>query len=196
LSVAMAVMLAWSARRGGWCAVPAALVAALGFSLMGPLIGLALVWLFTLHDTAWLEWCYSRTISAPVLAAAVRAVPLPVLICWVAFGTLNGETIDAAALDGAGPLARCLRIGVGQRRNAVMLAWLVAFVVACGELSATILATPPGLETVPIRVFGLIHAGVDNQVAAVCLTSVVALAAMAALLSIAKPGRWLWGRAR
>ncbi len=191
LSAAIAALLAWWARRGGWWAVPAALVAALGLSTMGPLIGLALVWLFTLSDTPWLVWCYSRTISAPVLAATLRAVPLPILICWVAFGTLSSETIEAAALDGAGPLSRWLRIGMGQRRSALILAWLVALVIACGELSATILATPPGLETVPIRVFGLIHAGVSNQVAAVCLTSVIGFAVIAALVTSVKPARWL-----
>ncbi len=191
LSTVGGALLGWCARRGGWRAVPAAFVAALGLATMGPLIGLALVWCFTLSDAHWLSWCYSRTISAPVLAAAWRAVSLPVLICWVAFGTLHSETIESAALDGAGPLARCLHMGVAQRRSALWLAWLVAFVIASGELSATILATPPGLETIPIRVFGLIHAGVDNQVAAVCLTHIIGLAVIVALVTIVRPAKWL-----
>lgn len=69
-------------------------------------------------------------------------MPLPILICWVSFGTLSNETLESAAPDGAGPLARWLRIGLGQRLEAVLLAWLVAFILASGELSATIVATP------------------------------------------------------
>ena len=118
-------------------------------------------------------------------------MPLPILICWVSFGTLSNETLESAALDGAGPLARWLRIGLGQRLEAVLLAWLVAFILASGELSATIVATPPGLETVPIRVFGLIHAGVSNQVSALCLTSMMGFVLLAALVTIINPTRWL-----
>ncbi len=195
-STTVGALLAWWARRGGWRVLPAAFLAALGLATMGPLIGLAIIELFSAGDGAWLSWLYSRTIAAPVLAATLRVLPLSILLCWIAFGSLNRETIESAELDGAGAAARWWRIGVGQRRSAVGLVWVVAWILACGELSATILTTPPGLETIPIRVFGLIHAGVSNQVAAVCLTVIAGFCVLATLLTWMKPHRMLWGHRR
>jgi ABC-type spermidine/putrescine transport system permease subunit II len=47
-------------------------------------------------------------------------------------------------------------------------------------LACSILVVPPGVTTVPIRVFGLIHAGVDDQVAGLCLLLFVGVAAAVA----------------
>jgi iron(III) transport system permease protein len=48
-------------------------------------------------------------------------------------------------------------------------AWL-AFIIAIGELAATVLVMPPGVSTLSIRIFGLLHYGAEDQVAALCLT--------------------------
>jgi iron(III) transport system permease protein len=48
-----------------------------------------------------------------------------------------------------------------------------------GDVAASILVTPPGVTTVAIRVFGLIHYGVDDQVAALSLVTAVGSAAVA-----------------
>ena len=117
-----------------------------------------------------LVWLRDRTIAAPVLAATIRALPLPVLICFVAFRTLPRDTLDAALLDGAGRVAR--------------------LAVAGGELSATIMVNPPGMTTVPIRVFGLLHAGVRHQVAAISLTGLLAVLLIAALITFLTPRLW------
>jgi iron(III) transport system permease protein len=49
---------------------------------------------------------------------------------------------------------------------------LAAFSISIGELAATILVLPPGVNTLPITIFGLIHYGVDDQVAGICLVLV------------------------
>ena len=164
--------LAWWARRGGRQALPAVFVVSAGLATAGPLVGLAVIHVFTLSDHPVMIWLYDRTIAAPVLALTCRCLPLTIMICWMAFGGLSRVMVEAAMLDGAGRLARFLHIGLAQRVPALAVAWLVAMAGACGELSASILVVPPGVTTVPIRVFGLLHAGVKNQVAAICLTSI------------------------
>lgn len=72
----------------------------------------------------------------------------------------------------------------------MLVAWLVAFAIACGELSATILVTPAGITTVPIRVFRLLHAGVRNQVAAICLTSIMGFLLIAVVVICLAPRVW------
>jgi len=54
--------------------------------------------------------------------------------------------------------------------------------VAVGELAATVLVVPPGPTTISVRIFSLIHYGVDDRVAAICLVLVLGLAALAAVV--------------
>jgi iron(III) transport system permease protein len=52
----------------------------------------------------------------------------------------------------------------------VAAAALIGFVLAVGEVSATLLVTPPGVTTISVRIFQLIHYGVDDRVAAISLS--------------------------
>jgi len=170
------VALAWWARRGGWHALPALTLGACGLALPGPLIGLAVIWLMDRSEPAFLIWLYDRTIVAPVLAIAVRVLPLATLCSWYVLGSVADDALDCAACAGAGPWPRFWLVAWPQRRAGLAAAWLAAFALASGDLACSILAVPPGVTTVPIRVFGLIHAGVDDQVAGLCLVMFVAAA--------------------
>ena len=64
-------------------------------------------------------------------------------------------------------------------------AWFLALAVAAGELTASILVVPPGVTTLAIRIFGLVHYGVEDRLAALWLWSIVAFVA------VALAGRWL-----
>jgi iron(III) transport system permease protein len=59
----------------------------------------------------------------------------------------------------------------------------VGFLVAFGEVSATLLVVPPGVTTISVRVFQLIHYGIDDRVAAVCLSIFAVLAAFVAAVA-------------
>ncbi len=188
LAVLLAAPLAWLARRSGVKSLPALGVAAAGVAIPGPIVALLVINALNHEDAPLLVWLYDRTIFAPTFALLVRTLPWAIVICWVAFRSLSAETLESAELDGAGPVAQFLWIGAPQRRPALALAWLVSFVVASGDLAATILVAPPGVETLPIRIFGLIHAGVDDQVAAVCLMVALAVITLAAI------AHFLWRR--
>jgi ABC-type spermidine/putrescine transport system permease subunit II len=73
------------------------------------------------------------------------------------------------------------------RFPAVALAWAGTFVIAFGELAATILVVPPGVTTLPVHIFGLLHYNVEDQVAAISLVLIALHAAAAlSLLAIAR----------
>ena len=55
----------------------------------------------------------------------------------------------------------------------------MAFVMSVGELSASLLVLPPGVTTIAVRIFQLLHYGVDDRVAALALSVFVAMAAIA-----------------
>jgi iron(III) transport system permease protein len=128
---------------------------------------------------SWLILLYEKTLVAPAIAQAVHALPLAILLVWHSLATLSDDELSAAQLDGAGSLRSFWLIALPQRWLALAGAWLAAFAVAAGDLGWSHLVIPAGGDTIQRRVFGLVHAGVEEQVAALCLTVVVAYAAIA-----------------
>ncbi len=163
-------------------------VAAVGLALPGPLIGLGVIWLLDREGLGLLVWLYDRTVFAPVLAIVVRVLPLAILGCWYVLRSVADDALDSAACEGAGAWSRFRLVALPQRRAGLAAVWLALFAAAAGDLACSILVIPPGVTTVPIRVFGLIHAGVDDQVAGLCL---VVFAGMAAVVAAAT---WLLQR--
>ena len=143
-------------------------------------MGVVLLQLLTVCDQPWVIWLRDQTILVPVLATTWRCLPMAIMICWFALSGLSQTLLDAAMVDGAGRLTQFVQIGVELRVSALAVAWLVSLAIACGELPASILVVPAGVTTVPIRVFGLLHSGVTNQAAAICLTSIFGFLLVAA----------------
>ena len=61
----------------------------------------------------------------------------------------------------------------------------MALVLAMGELSASLLVLPPGVTTISVRIFQLLHYGVDDRVAALALSVFAAMTALAGLTAAA-----------
>jgi iron(III) transport system permease protein len=190
LVLGIAIPLALCARRGRWSALPAAIVMAVGAAFSGPLAALTIVWVRSMCSGRFAVWLFDETVFAPAVAAALRSLPLGILICWVALATLERRVAEAAVLDGARGWQCFLNFVVPLRSRELALAWLVAFAVAYGDLSASILVVPPGIMTLPMRVFDQLHAGVDDRVASICLTSLFGFFTIA-LLAVALFLPWM-----
>lgn len=191
-AVALALGLAWLARRRGLRVVPLVAAIALGLAVPGPIVGVAIIGLLNRPDWPLLLWLYDRSITAPWLAMLIRSFPVAGLITWYAVNSVPEALLEAAAVDGAGPVRRLASVALPLMLPALAAAWLVALAVALGELSASILVTPPGMMTLSIRVFGLLHYGVEDRVAGICLALIAAsalLAALAGWLVTQRPGR-------
>jgi ABC-type Fe3+ transport system permease subunit len=179
-----AVPLAWSMRRPRQAPVVRLALLATCLTIPGPLLGLGVI--RALNQPAesvlgFLGRLYDSNF-APWLVQTVRAVPLATLILWPALASVPQSMLDTAATDGSGWLRRLLWIALPQRWPAVAAAWLVGFAVAVGELGATVLVQPPGEQAISVSIFQLLHYGVDDRAAAICL---VMLAGVAALTAIA-----------
>lgn len=179
-AVFVAAGLVWATRRSRLGTGVVLGLAALTLATPGPLIGVAIIGVLNRPELPWLAYLYDQTIAAPWLALVVRALPPAILILWHALRTIPSEMLDAAAVDGAGPGTRFWRIALPARASAVGLAWVVALAAALGELVASILVVPPGVTTLSIRIFGLLHYGVEDQVAGICLALVGLSAGVAA----------------
>ncbi|MCO6459559.1 MAG: iron ABC transporter permease [Pirellulaceae bacterium] len=186
----LAVPLAWWARRPGWRVVPGLLATTFGLAVPPPLVALGVIFLLDQPGSELLAWLYDDTLLAPVATLTVRALPLALLVLWAALRSVPADLLDAALVDGTGTSGRFFRVVLPLRADSLALAGMVALLIAAGDVAASVLVMPPGDQTVGLRVFGLIHAGVDDQVAALCLVSLLVYAAPAGAL-VWLAGRWL-----
>lgn len=58
-------------------------------------------------------------------------------------------------------------------RPGISAAWILVFVLCMGELGLIVLIAPPGYETLPVRIFTLMHYGASDLVAALCVILIV-----------------------
>ena len=179
LSVLVAIPLAWLARSGGVRSWPALTVAVIGLALPGPLIGVLTIWLFN-QPSGVLPWLYDRTLLPTVLAIAIRTLPWATLLLWHAFRSLGDDQIESARTEGAGEWALLWRVVLPQRWPMLAMVWLGCFALASGDLTASILVVPPGMLTIANHIFLLIHAGVHNAEAGLCLTQTALFVGIAA----------------
>jgi iron(III) transport system permease protein len=178
----LAAAMAWWSRTRPAISYVGWMLSALAIAVPAPVLGETVVLLLN-HDHPTMIWLYDRTMLAPLLALGVRTFPLSFAACWWAFATLERQALEAAQLDGAGPWRLLGSVALPQRWGVIGAAAVAVMAIASGDLSATILTLPPGMETLPRRMFGLIHAGVDDQVAGVAFASWLAylIAAVVAL---------------
>jgi iron(III) transport system permease protein len=188
-AVVVGAALAWFGRVGRFRAGVLMVLAAVLLTLPGPVLGLAVIRLLNRPEVPLLVWLYDQSILAPWLALTLRGLGPAMLILWYAFRFVPPEVLDAAAVDGAGALARLWRIVLPSKIPALAMAWLVALAVALGDLAASILVVPPAVTTLSIRIFTLLHYGVEDQVAGISLALVaLSIATAAAVARLARRG--------
>jgi iron(III) transport system permease protein len=172
LTVALAWSLAWLARKPGpWRWITAATVA-LTLAVPGPVAGMALV-------VAYLPipWVYDSPMRV-VLAYMLRTLPYAVLVLWPAVRGLPKEYFEAATLEGYDDFGQARRVAIPLTLGAIAAAWGVTFALALGELPAANISAPPGIMLVSVRIWELLHRGVESHLAGMGLVmlAVVALA--------------------
>ena len=180
-ALAVALPLAWSMRFGRRKPQLRMFGLALCLTIPGPLLGLAVIHVLNRPPDSPLSplaMLYDSNF-APWLVQTIRALPLVTLILWPALASVPQAMLDAAATEGARWWDQLLRIALPQRWPAVAAAWLVGFAIAVGELAATVLVLPPQQSTaISVRVFQMLHYGVDDRLAAICLVMVVGIATL------------------
>jgi iron(III) transport system permease protein len=182
-AVVVAIPLAWLARKSRWLGALAIAVALVCLVVPGPLMALAIIGLLNRPGLPWLVWLYDHSILAPWMTLTIRAMGPAVLILWHAVRTIPRSMLDSAATEGCGSLGQLGRIVLPQRLPALGVAWLIGLALALGDLTASILVMPPGVMTLSIHVFNLVHYGVEDQVAGICLALTATLGTLAAAVT-------------
>lgn len=165
----LATPLVWKARTSAGFRFLLGVSWVISCTLPGPLIGSLVGSLFSLSDSEWITFLYNRTIVPPVLATMIFCWPWPPLIIWFVFRKISREVIELARLDGAGERTIFWRFGILDQLPKLFGCWLVTFAICVGELSASQLVLPPGMDTLPRLMLGLLHAGVEDMTAGITI---------------------------
>ncbi len=170
--LAIGILFVWGARNSRVLCFLLIGAMAISCAIPGPLIGTWLSQLLSGNNGETMIWLYDRTIFAPVLATMLFCWPLSALILWFIFRTVPEDSLENARTEGAGWWNRMIRIGIAGNIGAIIGCWLITFAICLGELSASQLVLPPGMDTVPRLTLGWLHSGVDEMTAAITIVSV------------------------
>ena len=183
-AIVLGVALAWLALLRRSLAVAIGLLLAIMMATPGPTLALLIIRFVNQPELPAMTWLYDRTIFAPWLGIMIRCLPIVTLVLWVSFRTIPAVELETAELAGVGRIGQLFRIVIPQRFAAIACAWFVCVALATGELTASILLVPPGITTLAIRIFGLVHYGVEDRLAALCLCSILLFAGFATAVMI------------
>lgn len=129
------------------------------------------------------------TIWMLLIAYAARFLPLAVRSANSALRQVDPSLEEAARITGAPWLQAITRVTAPLIRPGLLVGWILVFIPAMGELSATILLYTQGSETLAIAIYRLQELGRLEIVAALAvLTVVVTLLALAVAVRIAGRG--------
>jgi iron(III) transport system permease protein len=164
--------LAWClVRRPRWRLLLALYVVAL-LAFPAPLIGIGLIQLLNRPGLP------GMLLDSPlvlILAYTVRFLPVAMILMVPAVRALPLEVETAARLDGASGLRTYWQVVSPLCLRAMGLSLFVVAILSLGELPCSQLLAPPGYTTVSARFFSLVHYGLDEDWAALCLFSVLAI---------------------
>jgi iron(III) transport system permease protein len=168
----LSTIITWSARRSLTWQMLFVISLAFACAIPGPLMAILITKLFSLLDFEIAHWLFDRTILAPVWANVWFCWPLASLVVWFAFRKIANDALEHAQLEGAGVSTQFFRFGLAGNPLAIAGCWLITFAFCFGELSASQLVLPPGIDTMPRLMLGLLHAGVDEMTAALTIVMV------------------------
>ncbi len=172
---------AWKARGSRFAAVAGWSLTALILAIPAPLLALALGRIIHEIQADWLFYLYDRTLFLPWLVLLLRSFPCAFILATITVRQIDPSLLSLARVDGAATGWPLLRWLVPLLTPALALVWMITLALALGDLSASILAVPPGVTTIAIRVFNLMHYGVEDQLAGLCLWTTVLFVGLTAI---------------
>ncbi len=167
-----------AAIRGGALAV---------FMFPGAVVALGAITLW--NRPGWMEEVYLSG-GALVLALVARWLWLAMESCnlmWRRFSRVQEEAGHACGMRWWRTL---WYVSLPQQKSMLAVAGLLVFVFVFNDLGLMVLLAPPGMSTLPLRVFSTAHYGPDSTLAALCVWQMIVLLAPVALLLWLGTGIW------
>ena len=158
------------------------------FALPGTVLAVGLI---SLWNRPWTNFVYATPLIL-LLGWTAKYTALTSRIVSARLSLLPPSMEEAARAAGAGWGRTLLFVTVPLAARGILAAWLTAFLFCLRETSLTMMVHPPGMETLPVRIFTLMANGSPELIAALCVILAAAILLPAALLfplMSGKPGK-------
>jgi iron(III) transport system permease protein len=126
-----------------------------------------------------------------IIAYTARFIPLVLQAVIAGMRQVGPELLEAATLYQGKWRKRALKIDIPLSLPGLMAGWAIAFILCMGELGVTLLVIPPGMGTLSLKIYNLMHYGANQMVAAlsIILIGLNLLVAASAVFFVGKIGR-------
>ncbi len=160
--------------------------AVLLFAAPGTLVGAGLIRLF--NAEGWRGALYASPLIL-LIALLARSLAPALLLVRRSLAELPPSYDEAARLAGVPFWRRACSLSGPLCAGSLAAGALAAAVIAAGELGTSALVSPPGVQTLAVRLFSLIHYGADAAVAATALMGMGGVMILGCLISGRLSGR-------
>ncbi len=138
-------------------------------------IGLIKVW-----NQPVVDFVYGSSLII-IIGYIARFLPYSIITITSGLKQINPSMEEAASLSTNNWIRIVMKIVAPLLRHSLLAALFIIFVLSFGELGTTLLVTPPGHETIPIKTYNIMHYGADNMVAALSLILIAIIMAASGL---------------
>jgi len=137
----------------------------LPFAVSPLILGIGLIKLWNRPATDWLYGSY----LVILLGYLAHFIPFTIRALYSSLQQLEPQLEEMGRMLSRSRSRVLVRITLPLVRNGLITGFFIGFVLALGELGVTLLVTPPGMATIPIKVYNFMHYGAEETVAALCL---------------------------
>jgi len=104
-----------------------------------------------------------------VIGYIARFISFVIIAVISGFRQINPRLEEVAFIVTGRWLRIMRRVIVPLLRPCLMAGFFIMFILSFRELGTTLLVIPPGRETIPIKIYNLMHYGAEHLVSALCL---------------------------
>jgi len=180
LSMVLCVLLMGLSRDRYRVAVVYAVLGCM-FTTPGPLINLLIGQLLNRWMPSSLSFLSDRTLLGPIIALQFRVLPIMFGLLWIIRQQYLHRYGDLLRLEGQLPVWMRWYSWLKYSQWGWVIVFWIGFSISFGDLASYLLVQPPGVTTVAMRMFDLLHYGTKNREAGLA----VVLALFGALSSLA-----------
>jgi ABC-type Fe3+ transport system permease subunit len=149
-------------------------------AIPGPLINLAIGQLLNRCLPVALSFLSDRTLIGPILALQFRVLPVVFGLLWIIRQQYQDRLGELMQLESQLPAKSRIYSWVRYSQWGWITTLWIGLCIAFGDLASYLLVQPPGVTTVAMRMFDLLHYGTKNREAGLA----VALALLGAISSL------------
>jgi iron(III) transport system permease protein len=179
LGTILYLALAWFLARNSFRGKSAMSLAIwLPWALPGVLLGTAFLTLFL--NVPGLRMAYGTAVAL-IVVLMVQSLPFATHMFEASISQISPELEEASTMSGAAALETAQRITVPLIAPMVASVFVISFMTAMKDISATVLVATPGAQTLPLRMFGYAMGGRLEDASVIGVITVLIAIVMAVL---------------